>query len=161
MSSFCWFSSLLVIMLLVMPLITSLSGHKKSNKLYKSLNDLGPERAERLSQKTNEKHQIQIEISRVLRDAPPRESCIVCQTKLQGSEFVHRSIPFIQCKKCAEKYEGSCSFECAKIAALPIEDQHKLRKDPSKAAPLKKYQKGIKPRLKELIMEREKANQKT
>ena len=66
----------------------------------KSLNDLGPERAERLSQKTNEKHQIQIEISRVLRDAPPRESCIVCQTKLQGSEFVHRSIPFIRCNKC-------------------------------------------------------------
>ena len=69
-------------------------------------------------------------------------------------------ILFIQCKKCAEKYDGSCSVECAKIAALPIEDQRKLRKDPSKAAPLKKYQKGIKPRLKELIMEREKANQK-
>ncbi len=69
-------------------------------------------------------------------------------------------ILFIQCKKCDEKYDGSCSLECAKIAALPIEDQRELRKDPSKAAPLKKYQKGIKPRLKELIMEREKANQK-
>ena len=71
-------------------------------------------------------------------------------------------ILFIQCQKCAKIYEGSCSFECAKIAALPIEDQRKLRKDPSKAAPLKKYQKGIKPRLKELIIEREKekANQK-
>ena len=69
-------------------------------------------------------------------------------------------ILFIQCQKCAEIYEGSCSFECAQIAALPIEDQRKLRKDPSKAAPLKKYQKGIKPRLKELIMEREKSNHK-
>ena len=48
--------------------------------------------------------------------------------------------------------------ECTEISSLPIEDQRKLRKDPSKAAPLKQYQKGIKPRLKELIREREKTN---
>ena len=45
------------------------------------------------------------------------------------------------------------------IAELPIEAQRKLRKDPFRAAPLKQYQKGVKPRLKELIQDREKVNQ--
>ena len=66
----------------------------------KSLNDISPERAERLSQKTDDKYQTQIEISRILHDTPLRESCLVCQNKLQGSEFIHRSIPFIQCNNC-------------------------------------------------------------
>jgi len=68
-------------------------------------------------------------------------------------------ILFIQCEKCFEKYKGCCSLECTTISELPIDDQRKLRKKPSKAAPLKQYQKGIKPRLKELIREREKTNQ--
>ena len=68
-------------------------------------------------------------------------------------------ILFIQCEKCAEKYEGCCTSECTDIAGLPIKEQRKLRKKPSKAAPLKQYQKGVKPKLKELIREREKANQ--
>ena len=67
-------------------------------------------------------------------------------------------ILFIQCEKCIEKYKGCCSMECTKISGLPIDEQRKLRKDPSKAAPLKQYQKSIKPRLKELIREREKTN---
>ena len=70
-------------------------------------------------------------------------------------------ILFIQCEKCAEKYEGCCTLECIEIAGLPNEEQRKLRKDPSKAAPLKQFQKGVKPKLKELILEREKANQQT
>ena len=70
-------------------------------------------------------------------------------------------ILFIQCEKCAEKYDGCCTWECTEIAGLPIKEQHKLRKDTSKAAPLKQYQKGVKPRLKELIRVREKANQET
>jgi len=68
-------------------------------------------------------------------------------------------ILFLHCEKFAEKYKGCCSLECTEISGLPIEDQRKLRKDPSKAAPLKQYQKGVKPRLKELIREREKTNQ--
>tara|TARA_Y100000310_G_C20272477_1_gene618671 strand:+ start:124 stop:297 length:174 start_codon:yes stop_codon:yes gene_type:complete len=47
--------------------------------------------------------------------------------------------------------------ECSEIADLDIEKQKILRKDPVKAAPLKQYQKGVKPRLKDLIREREKA----
>ena len=65
-------------------------------------------------------------------------------------------ILFIQCQDCENKYEGCCSIECVEIARLPLEEQYQLRKDPDRAAPLKKYQKGVKPRLKELIQDREK-----
>lgn len=35
---------------------------------------------------------------------------------------------FIQCKSCAEKYEGCCTKECQEIIHLPAEEQAKLRK---------------------------------
>lgn len=35
---------------------------------------------------------------------------------------------FIQCASCKEKLHGACSLECAKIAALPLEEKKKLRK---------------------------------
>lgn len=35
---------------------------------------------------------------------------------------------FIQCKKCAEKYEGCCSTECQEVTHLPLEEQKALRK---------------------------------
>ncbi len=35
---------------------------------------------------------------------------------------------FIQCKECAEKYNGCCTPECKEIAAMSIEEQRKLRK---------------------------------
>jgi UPF0176 protein len=35
---------------------------------------------------------------------------------------------FIQCKKCAEKYEGCCSDECVEFIHLPFEQQRELRK---------------------------------
>lgn len=37
-------------------------------------------------------------------------------------------ILFIQCPKCAEKYEGCCSEDCREIAKLPEEQQKQLRK---------------------------------
>ena len=61
-------------------------------------------------------------------------------------------------KKCAEKFEDCCTAEYPEIAKLPIENQRKLRKTPSKAAPLKQFQTGIKPKLKELIQNRAKAS---
>jgi len=70
-------------------------------------------------------------------------------------------ILFIQCKKCSKKYVGCCSVECKKIAALPIEQQRTLRKIITIASPLKQYQKSIKPRLKDLIRERDKVKQTT
>tara|TARA_Y100001970_G_C14216515_1_gene849994 strand:+ start:532 stop:1590 length:1059 start_codon:yes stop_codon:yes gene_type:complete len=60
-------------------------------------------------------------------------------------------ILFIQCKSCQNKFMGCCSRECTEIASLPIEEQKLLRKELSKAAPLKKFAKGTKPRLKEII----------
>lgn len=35
---------------------------------------------------------------------------------------------FIQCKACAEKYNGCCSDECKTIMELPLEEQKELRK---------------------------------
>jgi UPF0176 protein len=35
---------------------------------------------------------------------------------------------FIQCKACAEKYNGCCSDECKSIMALPVEAQREIRK---------------------------------
>lgn len=35
---------------------------------------------------------------------------------------------FIQCKACAEKFDGCCSGECQQTVALPVEAQRELRK---------------------------------
>jgi UPF0176 protein len=35
---------------------------------------------------------------------------------------------FIQCKKCAEKYEGCCSAACQEVIHLPLEEQKAIRK---------------------------------
>jgi len=35
---------------------------------------------------------------------------------------------FIQCRECAEKYDACCTPECQEIAAMPIEEQRKMRK---------------------------------
>ncbi|MEO5996693.1 MAG: hypothetical protein ABIN89_08170, partial [Chitinophagaceae bacterium] len=34
---------------------------------------------------------------------------------------------FIQCKECAELYDGCCSAECKAVYNLPIDEQKKLR----------------------------------
>jgi len=66
-------------------------------------------------------------------------------------------ILFIQCLNCTKKFNGCCSMDCKKIDAMSIEDQKKLRKNPEKAAPLKQFQKGIKPKLKDLLDEQKKS----
>ena len=66
-------------------------------------------------------------------------------------------ILFIQCELCDIKYDSCCSKECSNIASKPLVEQIILRKNTSKAAPLKHYQKGTKPRLKDLINARAKA----
>ena len=65
-------------------------------------------------------------------------------------------ILFIQCEQCDISFKNCCSKECSEIAAKPLDEQRVLRKDPSIAAPLRKYQKGTKPRLKNLINRRSK-----
>jgi len=60
-------------------------------------------------------------------------------------------ILFIQCNKCNEKFKGCCSKYCLEIINKPLDEQKKLRKEPFKAAPLRKFQQGTKPRLKDLL----------
>ena len=60
-------------------------------------------------------------------------------------------ILFIQCEQCKATFNNCCSEVCSDIAALPLDEQKILRKDPTKAAPLRQYQKNTKPRLEDLI----------
>ena len=56
-------------------------------------------------------------------------------------------ILFIQCEKCNKLYDGCCSKECQNFAALPIEKQKKLRKDPERIISRTFFNSRIKPRM--------------
>lgn len=60
---------------------------------------------------------------------------------------------FIQCQSCAEKMQGCCTPKCQEIAALPIEEQKKLRKGRIKKGEesLSVYKSRLRPNLAELI----------
>ena len=68
---------------------------------------------------------------------------------------------FIQCKNCNQQYNGCCSKECKEIIKLPIEEQRVLRKEnPNIAAPLiNHYRDRLKPKLKEMQIKKNAANQ--
>ena len=58
---------------------------------------------------------------------------------------------FIQCEKCAEKFEGCCSQECYDFIQLPEEQQKELRKGIDKGRNIfNKSRARLRPRLKEL-----------
>jgi UPF0176 protein len=58
---------------------------------------------------------------------------------------------FIQCDECAEKMNGCCTPECKEIAALPIEEQRKLRKENRKEAKRNVYKSRLRPDLKQIL----------
>lgn len=60
---------------------------------------------------------------------------------------------FIQCESCREKFKGCCTPECMRIAALPIEEQRKLRKGRVKNGPecLSVYKSRLRPNLRDMI----------
>ncbi len=60
---------------------------------------------------------------------------------------------FIQCAECEEKMNGCCTPKCQEIAALPIDEQRKLRKGRIKNGPecLSVYKSRLRPNLSELI----------
>jgi UPF0176 protein len=60
---------------------------------------------------------------------------------------------FIQCDECAEKMNGCCTPECVSIAALPVEEQRKLRKGKVKSGPecLAVYKSRLRPNLGEIL----------
>ena len=55
-----------------------------------------------------------------------------------------------QCNKCNSSYDGCCSKDCKDFAALPIEEQRILRKNPQKVVSKSRYSSRIKPKLREL-----------
>lgn len=58
---------------------------------------------------------------------------------------------FIQCDKCKEEMNGTCSAACKEIAALPIEEQRKMRKGKIKHDAHSVYKSRLRPNLKDLI----------
>jgi len=56
-------------------------------------------------------------------------------------------ILFIQCPDCKASYNGCCSSECREFAALPLEEQRLLRKDPEKVVSKTVHTARVKPRL--------------
>ena len=56
-------------------------------------------------------------------------------------------ILFIQCPDCKAAYNGCCSPECQEFAALPLEEQRILRKDPEKVVSKTVHTARVKPRL--------------
>ncbi|MBI2270672.1 MAG: rhodanese-related sulfurtransferase [Bacteroidetes bacterium] len=62
---------------------------------------------------------------------------------------------FIQCEECKQKYNGCCTPECMAIAALPIEEQRKLRKGKIKENAHSVYKSRLWPNLKELLKNRD------
>lgn len=67
---------------------------------------------------------------------------------------------FIQCESCADKMQGCCTPECVTIAALPIEEQRKLRKQKREQDDLSLYKSRLRPNLKKVLAERKQENQK-
>jgi UPF0176 protein len=58
---------------------------------------------------------------------------------------------FIQCKKCAEKYNGCCSAQCQKVYQMPEEQQKELRKGIDKGQHIfNKAKARLRPRLEQI-----------
>ena len=59
---------------------------------------------------------------------------------------------FIQCKECAEAYDGCCTNECKEFNSLPLDDQKRLRKKGVAGEDcLSVYKSRLRPNLKEII----------
>lgn len=60
---------------------------------------------------------------------------------------------FIQCEECEQKMNGCCTPECMHIAALPIDEQRKLRKGRIKNGPecLSVYKSRLRPNLADIL----------
>lgn len=61
---------------------------------------------------------------------------------------------FIQCEECKEKYNGCCTPNCQEIAALPIEEQRKMRKGKVKDDAHAVYKSRLRPNLKNITKDK-------
>lgn len=75
-----------------------------------------------------------------------------CDTHTNCANFECHLL-FIQCKACAEKYQGCCCAECQAVINLPEEEQRKMRKGKAKPGDQRNiYHKGrLRPKLNELV----------
>jgi UPF0176 protein len=56
---------------------------------------------------------------------------------------------FIQCEQCSAKMDGCCTVNCKNIAALPVEEQRKIRKNgQARKESLSVYKSRLRPKLK-------------
>ncbi len=67
----------------------------------KPLGDIGPESLDRLSGTADKKYLQQMQISRDLQEAEPRQFCLLCQHPLKGSRFIHRGVDYVRCGQCS------------------------------------------------------------
>tara|TARA_B100001287_G_scaffold275446_1_gene283070 strand:+ start:388 stop:1452 length:1065 start_codon:yes stop_codon:yes gene_type:complete len=58
--------------------------------------------------------------------------------------YVDCNLLFIQCEKCARKYEGCCNNNCQEMSKLPNDEQKKIRKSRKKPS-LSSFKKSIRP----------------
>lgn len=58
---------------------------------------------------------------------------------------------FIQCEECSDKYNGCCTPRCQEIAALPLEEQIKLRKGKIKKNAHSVYKSRLRPNLRKVL----------
>ncbi len=58
---------------------------------------------------------------------------------------------FIQCEECSAKHNGCCTPHCEEIAALPVDDQRKLRKGKTKENAHSVYKSRLRPNLREIL----------
>lgn len=65
---------------------------------------------------------------------------------------------FIQCEKCAQKYDGCCTPKCQETAALPEEEQRKLRKNKKDQVKRHMHHSRLRPSLKQIIQDQEEKN---
>ncbi len=63
---------------------------------------------------------------------------------------------FIQCGECKKKYNNCCTPECMTMAALPIEEQRRIRKGKEKPYAQAIYKSRLRPNLKEILAEKKK-----
>ena len=78
----------------------------------------------------------------------------VCDTHVNcANDDCH--LLFIQCPACTEKMNGCCTPECMSIAALPLEEQIKLRKGKKKEDCLSVYKSRLRPNLKEVLADKQ------
>jgi UPF0176 protein len=54
---------------------------------------------------------------------------------------------FLQCEKCREEMQGCCTPQCRDIAAMPVEEQRKLRKGKDKREAHAVYKSRLRPNL--------------